>query len=333
MTKHAVISFSDGTKCYSGPNCLRHSGKAKLSPEFSHKSVPEQLEEMAALKNPLSGSAPKDIDTTLAGIYNAYAEEAVKVKGLDKEISSLKQRIDSYPEGSRWKKNAEDAMPSKVKLRAKYDALAQEILEEAVPYEAEFRRRGGWTRAFLVRNSNGHVHKNRSCPTTFPTTQYAWLPDYSGGDEAKVVDDAGESACTVCYPSAPAESLRRPSRIGDPEVMKMRSERDKKRNEKAISDAEKSITNPDGSELSTRYYGHIKTARTAEIQAVSTFSDLKAFDEGIRISHNPEYLAEQRADYNILVKALANKNNITVPEQEELIKVKGMKKFKSEWLQ
>ena len=51
------------------------------------------------------------------------------------------------------------------------------------------------------------------CSTCFDTTRYNWLVQYSNDDEATIVADAGQDACTVCYPSAPAEVLNRPSRI------------------------------------------------------------------------------------------------------------------------
>jgi len=70
-----------------------------------------------------------------------------------------------------------------------------------------------WTRAFLVLASNGHVHSSMDCNTCFPTTRYNWLIQYSNDDEKTIVEDAGQDACTICYPSAPAEVLNRPSRI------------------------------------------------------------------------------------------------------------------------
>lgn len=73
----------------------------------------------------------------------------------------------------------------------------------AAPYEAEFRARP-WSRFFLVTNDNGHVHRERSCSTCFPRTQYAWLPHISGATEEEMVEQYGEMACTVCFPSAPA---------------------------------------------------------------------------------------------------------------------------------
>jgi hypothetical protein len=71
---------------------------------------------------------------------------------------------------------------------------------------AEFDRRGGWTRAFLVTNGNGHVHSSMHCSTCnrgLHATQFQWMTDWSAKDEAEIVEAAGWRACTVCYPSAP----------------------------------------------------------------------------------------------------------------------------------
>lgn len=71
-----------------------------------------------------------------------------------------------------------------------------------------------WSRAFLVQG--GHVHSSMECSTCNRqgnATDFVWLPQYSGSDENLIVEDAGERACTVCYPSAPVDVLQRPTRI------------------------------------------------------------------------------------------------------------------------
>lgn len=71
-------------------------------------------------------------------------------------------------------------------------------------YEATAAEYEGWSRFFLVRASNGHIHSSMSCSTCFPTTEYGWLVDVSGLTEAEAVAVHGERLCTVCYPSAPS---------------------------------------------------------------------------------------------------------------------------------
>lgn len=78
------------------------------------------------------------------------------------------------------------------------------VRRDAEPLEAEYAA-SRWPRFFLVTNGNGHIHSSRHCVTTFPTTQWAWLPQLSGLTEADAVADQGPRLCSVCFPSAPVE--------------------------------------------------------------------------------------------------------------------------------
>jgi hypothetical protein len=135
------------------------------------------------------------------------------------------------------------------------DAEIADLDERAGVLEAEFERRGGWSRAFLVYGDDGHVHSSMHCSTcnrAGKATRFAWMTDYSGADEADIVADAGWRACTVCYPSAP---------VGDertlPTRMFTRDEQDKAadraaREQKRASARAKAVAaglTPDGSPL------------------------------------------------------------------------------------
>ena len=112
--------------------------------------------------------------------------------------------------------------------------------EQVDGLEEAFRIRGGWNRAFLVANANGHVHSSTDCSTCRPTTQFAWLTDYSGADEAAIVGDAGHRACTTCYPSAPvgdAQSL--PTKMFTPDEVAAQREREKREGWAKLTPAEK----------------------------------------------------------------------------------------------
>ena len=99
--------------------------------------------------------------------------------------------------------------------------LTEQIVELnklARPFNEEFSRRGGWTRAFLVvTNGQGHVHRTMDCSTCnngIYATQFCWMTEFSGKNEQEIVDAAGERACTVCYKSAPVElRLDRPTQM------------------------------------------------------------------------------------------------------------------------
>ncbi len=85
---------------------------------------------------------------------------------------------------------------------ARREADAAKLL--VAPYEAEFNRRGGWTRyPHTITNGQGHFHRSFSCSTCHPTTQYGLQAEYSGLTEHQLVDKVGSEACTVCFPWAP----------------------------------------------------------------------------------------------------------------------------------
>jgi hypothetical protein len=152
---------------------------------------------------------------------------------------------------------------------AEQQAKIDEALDAIAPFDAEFVRRGGWSRFFLVTNNNGHIHRTQACSTTYATTQWAWLPQLSGQTEAEAVEDQGEILCSVCFPSAPSAWTNGVSK-------RTKEEREQRAAEKAQRDAkkaEKGITAPDGSPLRTRRHGEIKTARTAEIEAAGGLAD------------------------------------------------------------
>lgn len=151
----------------------------------------------------LSALTPVEIDTILAEIWGRIAKVESKIADVEAQVRSAR-KMARYGGLTR--------IPA---LEAKIVELAAQVAvieDEAAPYEAEYARRP-WTRAFLCTASNGHVHKSRACSTTRIRTQFMWLIDYAGKDEAQVVEDAGCNACTVCYPSAPVEALARPTRI------------------------------------------------------------------------------------------------------------------------
>lgn len=133
----------------------------------------------------------------------------------------------------------------------RYEAEAKALAAEIAPLNAEFVRRGGWLRYFLVLNSNGHVHRGMDCNTCFDTTQYTWVTDLSDCNEDAAVKEFGELMCTVCFPLAPTNPDPRRFLPGT----RAAAERDAKRAEKdakAAAKREKQIFAEDGS-LGIRY--------------------------------------------------------------------------------
>lgn len=110
-------------------------------------------------------------------------------------------------------------------LRARLAVLAFE--EENIATEYASRR---WTRAYLV--TGGHLHSSTACSSCYPTTRFFFLPEFSGATEAEIVEAAGERACTVCFPDAPVDVLKKASRLFTPDeeaAAKAREEREAKR--------------------------------------------------------------------------------------------------------
>jgi hypothetical protein len=173
-------------------------------------------------------ATPAQIDAELAELYTAKA----RAQGAKENALRILASIAEDKIGYRTYQVAD--------FQARIEAANTEIArirELAAPLEAEYIARGHWTRAFLVDNSNGHVHSSTGCGTCFPTTTYAWMTDYSGMDEAEIVDAAGERACTVCYPSAPVEALARPTRMFTKDEIAKQAARDERAAKKVAAEA------------------------------------------------------------------------------------------------
>lgn len=227
----------------------------------------------------LTTMTPVDIDTMLADLY--YKAMKIRVT-IDRHLDGVMCHADArrtYGRGNGgWDMTMADA-ETKVREaladgttkswdvrshQSTLDALdaAREALganhAEQTQIGAEFIRRGGWTRAFLV--TDGHVHSSRACSTCNngdqPTSFY-WLTEFSGHDEAEVVVAAADRACTVCYPSAPVETAG-PSALMTPDERTRAEQRDAAAKAKAERLA-KRIANGltvDGSEFVVTHPGY-----------------------------------------------------------------------------
>jgi len=150
------------------------------------------------------------VDAALAELWFAEAKAMAVVAGIEKAMRRL-------PEGA-YRTAREEAL---VKAMDELDAIRDEIRPLAA-----IAKTGAWTRFVLV--PGGHLHRGFYCSTLRTTTTTGLMPEYSGADEAEVVDLAGEVACTVCFPSAPVD---RPTRI--PALVAEREAREAEAAEKA----------------------------------------------------------------------------------------------------
>lgn len=135
----------------------------------------------------ITTATPAEIDTELAAQWTEFYRE-----------SDSADRYAKYAETN-------DAYAAKAD---DHRAKATAILEGPIAtLDAEFDRRGGWTRAYLVvNNGSGHVHSSTRCSTTYITTRFCWMVDYADKTPAEIIDAAGERACTICYPDAPVNA-------------------------------------------------------------------------------------------------------------------------------
>lgn len=89
---------------------------------------------------------------------------------------------------------------------AEQHATYNEAYEATRPFDAEYERRGGWTRYLIVvSSSNGHVHRSpSSCGSLTPgVTLVSPLFQFSGNDSDAIVAECGHGACSKCFKDAP----------------------------------------------------------------------------------------------------------------------------------
>lgn len=199
------------------------------------------------MTKPLADQTPAEIDTELARIGGT-------VQRLQAQKYAAYKNARYYAQQGRMK--AADRFDAQV---ADLEAQIVEAQAEAAPFEAEFVRRGGWLRYFLVTNANGHVHRGMNCTTCFSSTQYAWLIDLADCDEDEMVRAYGEKACTVCFPDAPANPHFHGPGSRDREAIDARQA--EKAARQAAKDA-KAITALDGSPLRVPYYESTEVVKT-----------------------------------------------------------------------
>lgn len=254
----------------------------------------------------ITTATPAQIDEALAEILGRRSGHAARV-----------EQYDALAVKAEAKGNA--ALATDYRDEAdRYEAKAADCDAQAAPFDAEYERRGGWTRAYFVQG--GHVHRSTRCFTLQVGTRVGWLTEVSGMTQEEIVDLAGERACTFCYPDAPVAVLARPSQLSaDVADRKAAAEAAADKAAKKAAKEAKAITNPDGSPLRGRW-GVINTVVTAWNEAVSDLADVELYG----YTFGPE---EARANLAI-VEALAAKLGITEDEVRETMNKKVAAKVK-----
>ncbi|MFH8483013.1 DUF6011 domain-containing protein [Streptomyces sp. NPDC018055] len=188
--------------------------------------TPPQIDRMNATLSEEYERIDAERDRVWERLYSAVGEEKVKqgralVWPLRRdEVEEKARAIVAEPPAelpARLKRydftlTAEKYVKSVAVVLAKLDALGEESLnlnrQVRPKLGKEWARRGGWSRFYLVKNVDGHIHKATSpneCHTLRWDTSMGWLPDLSGLTEKDAVKAHGPILCTVCFPSAPLE--------------------------------------------------------------------------------------------------------------------------------
>jgi len=277
-----------------------------------------------------------DIKTLAVATDTAIAEELFKLAGAQSQIERYTSEIywsaNAKYEIIKFERVYSESIGSVIDSVSPDNTRVQEIIAKYRQARAEANEIGirinnlnaiylqhKWTRAYLVTNTNGHVHKNQNCSTCFPSTHYQWLVQYSGSPEEDIVSDAGQDACTVCYPSAPAEVLNRPSVIVTEEKLEKEARKAERAEAKKVREAKRIASAPtvDGSELlvSDGYKRNdkfvveeLKTERTARIWYVDKSESLALWK-----SNKPEdEVAVIQESLENILSALAGKHGVSV---------------------
>lgn len=302
-----------------------HHGKGAAGGHFANhdRSAPETGLEPD--HHGLTAQTPLDIDTALSEVFDRAWKQRVKVDMLETQIRQLEERL---RKGRSWFQD-ETLLPQLEEELVVEQAKLDAIQDEAVPYEREFARRGGWSRAFLV--TGGHLHRSMDCSTCNRDgnrTRFNWMPEYSGQDEEQIVDAAGSRVCTVCYPSAPVDVLSRPSRMLTPDEADAQAARERRAEEKKAREADRAAKAllPDGSELRMpgTYY-RVKTLASARIALTDAI-----IDSHIAIQ-NPEFAQEKSTWRDMLIDAIAAKTDQPVDAVRAEAYEKARKKMRREW--
>jgi len=271
------------------------------------------------------------IDTELSELHD-------KVWNINADYLSL---VDQFRWAEKYNRSerCEEIQLELIKLQEKRSIIKDKIRELDVIYFQD-----PWNRAFLVVSSDGHVHKTLDCSTCFATTRYAWLVQYSNDDENTIVEDAGQDACTVCYPSAPAETLNRPSRIVTADKVAKEQARVEREAKKAAKLAKEKADAPTASgeplavpsSYSRGGFEYIRTERTAvsewnNLQYRITSEVVTHYYNGEphteeSIQHQKDLILEAQDKADIICKSLAEKHGVSFDQQLKILQDKYKKR-------
>ncbi len=281
-----------------------------------------------------------EVDTLLAGLLEAEAYHAQRWEIAATRVRrAAGQHQVPAPGASRWGDKVwdgsiEDAVQARLAVSPEPADLV-EYREQADIWQQIFREMSDghsvweehrWNRAYLVTNAGGHVHASTTCSTCFDSTKYEWLVAYSGADELEIVGDAGEMACTVCYPSAPSDLLNRPANLisvtrSEKQAAKVQRaaekvEREAKRKAKAPTSTGDALVVPEDQ------WGSKRVSLGTEVTARQCWNGIEQRELDFASGGWGRQASEAQIEsQHLIVAALADKHGVTVEEiREDLIR-------------
>lgn len=156
-----------------------------------------------------------------------------------------------------------------------------------------------WTRFFIVRNANGHIHRTMTCHTCFDDTLFGWLPQLGGLTDADAVADQGEILCTICFPDAPVAWTNGVAK----KTLEERAARDAQKAERQAKKLAKALL-PDGTTLK------VGTDRLATLAAAKMWLTDTTYYR--KVAPHVEWATAE--DFQKVVQAVANKETKTVEQ-------------------
>ena len=265
-------------------------------------------------------ATPAEIDGEIARLMGLIANQRNAIDRARKTIA-MEHRY-TAPDGS---VNTRRITQCQVLIEA--TTLAMERLKaQVVPLDAEYSRRGGWTRYYLVdaNYGDGHVHYDNSayrCSRTQNTRHY-WLTSESGKTAEEVIKQAGSAICTLCFSNAPVDSASRPRGYHTPSEIE-RQEAAKAKETKRLAREAKRITNPDGSALRCGdHQERIETVVAAQRAAVDAMFWPKVYDRSLTDA--------DKADIERILTALVAKRGTTVEAERAALQKRYVAKCKRE---
>ena len=297
-------------------------------------------------KLPMAELTPSDIDVQLGGIWEKIYQTQYYLRREREHLDRLNSRYRSREPSQRELDRAAQEIE-------RLEGTLSGLFDQTEPFNAEYRRRQGWSRYYrVVTSGQGHVHRSMDCYTCYPTTKYEWLPSLSGKGQLEAVDDYGSEMCSICFPDV----LEHPSYQTRGRIAEAtRSVRETERAERqAVRDA-KAIRNPDGTQLRLgrgNYPDRIDSVVMAERELVNNLADLRSkyINEEMvadatyydslwrntnvtltdRIARQMEKKDEAEENVGVLVKALAHKRGTTEEEVLASMEVKVAKKARKQ---